>query len=235
MYGTFSVCWSYCRTAGHLLANNPNLQHALYDAQIVHFHPSLKVSNSQTHGGIPRPPPKYQFKRSFKSSHQQRSHTPRPQLLVALRNIRSYKIVTFEGLTPQAFGGYSSLEAQAKFVRRIAQYPSIWCCIKADPGHIWCDVMLIYALHFFFSATLVSSTSTMPFGRHRGGPGPHMVRHESKQPIAVRSLQSPEASILKTKIARHAAMKWACDIRYRCTLTIAILCIIHCRYDMLVR
>jgi len=61
------------------------------------------------------------------------------QIREALFEVASnYKVIHFVG-PAKIWGGFESKEKADMFKRRLDMYGSIWCCVDANPGHIWYD------------------------------------------------------------------------------------------------
>ncbi|GAB4813810.1 hypothetical protein N2152v2_000856 [Parachlorella kessleri] len=62
------------------------------------------------------------------------------QLLTALEGVAAkYKVLKFEGGIERAFGGFDDPGQADKFEERLKRYLSLWCCVRAHPGHVWYD------------------------------------------------------------------------------------------------
>jgi len=48
------------------------------------------------------------------------------------------QVVRISGGIERLFGGWKDEKKAQQFKRRLDHYGSIWCCVNAHPGHIWC-------------------------------------------------------------------------------------------------
>ena len=66
------------------------------------------------------------------------------ELKEALRSVESAKVLHISDMPEGFFGGFSDDADEAKFVNRMVQMPSIWCCVhpeEGQPGHVWYDLL----------------------------------------------------------------------------------------------
>lgn len=69
-----------------------------------------------------------------------RSGLSSSQLLTALSTVQNHKVLVFDTMFG-AFSNFSDPIDWKKFESRCRLYNSLWCCIDAQPGHIWYNMM----------------------------------------------------------------------------------------------
>ncbi|KAK3235360.1 hypothetical protein CYMTET_54441 [Cymbomonas tetramitiformis] len=66
--------------------------------------------------------------------------SPYQRLLVkAFSKYSSQKVLAFDSMSVETFGGFADPKDLELFKKRTIQYAGLWCCIHAHPGHIWYD------------------------------------------------------------------------------------------------
>ncbi len=48
------------------------------------------------------------------------------------------QVLRFTGPVERLFSSWADDTAAQRFKRRLDLYGSIWCCVNAHPGHVWC-------------------------------------------------------------------------------------------------
>lgn len=61
------------------------------------------------------------------------------ELVKAFSQYSSQKVLAFDSMSAETFGGYADPKDLELFKKRTIQYAGLWCCIHAHPGHIWYD------------------------------------------------------------------------------------------------